>query len=238
MHIYLSPHHDDVCFSLAHLAAKQGGALISIFTVSDYVEASIALPSEREVRIAFVTALRRAEDEAFARAAGLTRHDLGLEEPPVRGLEPFDRTGIEEDVQRIAGRLVPYVLGLVERTEDESHTLYCPMAIGGHRDHLSVLLAVHGAAALARRCALFLYEDLHYASNPRLREAGMAFAARLFQPRRLARVAIRLNAEDAARKLKGIGLYRSQHKSAPRLADYIPASKLAPAPHEMLWQLK
>ena len=35
MAIFLSPHHDDICFSLAGLAERTGGDLVNIFTISD-----------------------------------------------------------------------------------------------------------------------------------------------------------------------------------------------------------
>jgi len=41
MHIFLSPHHDDICFSLGHLAGRGGGDLVNLFTRSQYVAVAI-----------------------------------------------------------------------------------------------------------------------------------------------------------------------------------------------------
>ena len=105
MAIFLSPHNDDVCFSLAGLAERTGGDLVSIFTLSEYVASPIPLPTDRARRMAAITALRREEDTRFAQAAGLVRHDLALAEPPVTGLGPFEHTRIGEEVSLLSRRL-------------------------------------------------------------------------------------------------------------------------------------
>ena len=81
LHVYLSPHHDDACFSLGHCAGRQGGRVVNIFTRSEHVAASLLLPTDPQQRVAFVSDLRRREDEAFVAAARLDRADLALEEP-------------------------------------------------------------------------------------------------------------------------------------------------------------
>lgn len=169
MDIYLSPHHDDVCFSVGKLASQTGGELVNAFTISRYVAARVDLPGEPDAQVAAISNLRRQEDLRFTTAAGLARHDLGLSEPPVLGLGPFDLTGIADEIRHLSARLIPFVLDLLEREDDPRRSaLYSPMGIGGHRNHLSMLLTVRRAyEALSQRCAVFLYEDLHYASNAR-----------------------------------------------------------------------
>ena len=109
MHIYLSPHHDDVCFSLGHLACQTGGTLLNAFTISHYTAAPVDLPQGRDARIGFVSDLRRQEDLRFAETAGLSRHDLRLSEPPVLGLKPFDPAGMDLEVQDLTARLTPTI---------------------------------------------------------------------------------------------------------------------------------
>jgi len=239
MNVYVSPHNDDVCFSLGALASQQGGELVSVFTVSDYVAAATPLPRDRSERIAAVTALRRREDESFAAAAGLDRHDLGLAEAPVRGRAPFDASSLERDVEDVGACLVPFLWTLLPAGSDPTtSSVYCPMGIGAHRDHLCVLAAVRRAfKILQRRCALYLYEDLHYASAPDVRGAGLARARRLFADAELTPCVVRLDSRAAALKLQWIALYASQHAHVPRSADYVPASGSEPEPHEMIWRV-
>jgi len=112
------------------------------------------------------------------------------------------------------------------------------MGIGGHRNHLSVLLAVRGAyEALGRRCAVFLYEDLHYASDARARQRGLALAAKVFAGAELSPIVVALDPPAAERKMDWIGLYASQHARPPRLTDFTPASGLSPGPHEIVWRV-
>lgn len=238
MAIFLSPHADDICFSLAGLAERTGGTLVSIFTVSNYVAAPLALPDEWEERIATVTALRRAEDIRFADAAGLARHDLALSEPPVTGWGAFDLTRLDEEVTLLARQLVPFVLGLASRDGDPRPALYCPMGIGGHRNHLSVMLAVRRAiVVLSSACDLFLYEDLHYASRAPVRQRGLGIARQVFGDALTEAIPVPLDPGAAARKFQHLSSYASQHHEAPRLADFTPASGLCDLPHEIVWPI-
>jgi hypothetical protein len=230
MHVYLSPHHDDACFSLGHLASRQGGEVVNIFTRSKYLAANLPLPSDAEERIEMISAIRRQEDLAFIRAAGLNRHDLKLEEPGLVGYEPFELNDLEAAVARTSDRLIPFLLDLLPSDGDpKTVNLYCPMGIGGHRDHLSTLLTVRGAYdQLRSRCTVHLYEDLHYASVSPAREAGLKRAAEIFAGADLSSTVHFMSANEAARKMLLIGLYASQHPEPLQPAKFTPASHLTP----------
>jgi hypothetical protein len=239
LNLYLSPHYDDICFSLGHCARLQGGCIVNIFTAGDHVGADLPLPANREDRIAFVSDLRRREDEAFARAAGLERVDLGLAEPSLLGLSPFDCSRLGPDVARVSQRLTPFLLDRLPAAGDpHSTTLYCPMGIGGHRDHVATLVSLRGVFdRLSGRCALFLYEDLHYASRREAREAGLRRVAELFAGYGLYSTAYFMDASDIAQKMTLIGLYASQHPNPPQPRQYTPASGLSAEPHEIVWRV-
>jgi len=239
MHIYLSPHHDDVCFSLGHGAALTGGALVNVFTSSLYVATSPDLPADREGRLAAVSALRAAEDARFAAGAGLERHDIGLAEPPVIGRNPFDLRELKAEVDLLSDRLLPLVMRLIDAAGDGARpVLHCPLGIGGHRNHVSVLMAVRrGWPQLARRCELRCYEDLPYASNAGARDRALAFFASLFEGFARDPLVTVLSSGEAARKLARIAIYASQHAAPPEPVQFTPASGLATGPHEISWRL-
>lgn len=239
MDIYLSPHHDDVCFSVGKLASQTGGELVNAFTISRYVAARVDLPGEPDAQVAAISNLRRQEDLRFTTAAGLARHDLGLSEPPVLGLGPFDLTGIADEIRHLSARLIPFVLDLLEREDDPRRSaLYSPMGIGGHRNHLSMLLTVRRAyEALSQRCAVFLYEDLHYASNARARQQGLALVAKAFAGLELSPIVVALDPPAAESKMRLVSLYASQHAQPAQLTDFTPASGLSPGPHEIVWRV-
>jgi hypothetical protein len=239
MQIYLSPHHDDVCFSIGSLACRLGGDLVNLFTRSCYVAVDMELPSDQAARVEVISQLRREEDCRFTEAVGLVRHDLGLWEPVLMGRGPFDVGGLEVEVGALTARLLPFILSTLPREGDPSTaSLYCPMGIGGHRNHVSTLLTVRNAFdTLRRRCTVFLYEDLHYASNPRARQDGVRRATRLFAGTRFSPIVMPIAPLDSARKMQLISLYASQHPRAPQVGDFIPASGLAHGPHEIIWKI-
>lgn len=239
MHLYLSPHHDDVCFSLGHGAALTGGALVNVFTRSAWVAIPRDLPAGREARIAAISALRAGEDARFAAAAGLERHDLGLAEPPLVGRDPFDVRELKEEVDLLSATLAPKVLQLLGAAGGVAMpVLHCPMGIGGHRNHLSTLMAVRRLwPELAGRCELRCYEDLHYASAAAARERGLTFFASLFDGWARTPLVTVLSPQDAGCKLERIGFYASQHPRPPEMRQFTPASGLADGPHEIEWRV-
>src|ERR1044072_2817307 len=151
MHIYLSPHHDDVCFSIGHLAAQQGGELVNLFTRSSY--AAVPVRTDGQDRIPRITGLRRDEDRLFAEQTGLTRHDLGLDETSVIGRHSFDVSDLDGEIAILRQSLIGYLEDLLpEDAVYQNSTLFCPMGIGAHRNHVSTLLAIREAFdALSRR---------------------------------------------------------------------------------------
>jgi hypothetical protein len=239
MNLYLSPHHDDVCFSIGNLASRLGGDLVNLFTTSRYVGADLDLPADEAARVEVVSRLRRLEDEAFAEAAGLARHGFGFREPRLAGYEPFDLTDLAPEVDLLLAELIPYLLDRLPSDGDPNAAgLYCPMGIGGHRNHISTLLAVRGAyTALSRRRTVYLYEDLHYASVAPVRDEGLRRAAQVFGGYRLSPIVQPLSQGEAERKMAWIGLYASQHPRTPQLADFTPASGLDANVHEIVWRV-
>jgi hypothetical protein len=239
MHVYLSPHNDDVCFSIGHIASRFRGDLVNLFTRSCYVAVNIELPSDEEERIEVISQLRRQEDQLFTEAAGLVRHDLGLSEPALIGYDPFDLTDVKSEAGALSERLIPFLSSMLPGEGDPSAaSLYCPMGIGGHRTHLSTLLAVRNACDdLSRRCTVFLYEDLPYANDPRARQDGLRRAATVFAPTQLSPIVFPIDSDEAERKMEFIRLYATQHRCVPRIVDFTPASGRADSLHEIVWKV-
>jgi hypothetical protein len=238
--VFISPHHDDVCFSLAGMVVtRRGGQLVNVFTQSDYAVVPMPFFEDRGKRIKYITDLRTAEDLAFAHACKLTRHDLMLEESSALGIHPFDLTGIGPDVELLDSVLIEYVVGLARQLNASSNpTLYCPMGIGGHRNHVAVLLAVVKALPRLRNLyEICFYEDLHYASRGGHRNAGLSRFLRLLRAEKLNRRVLLLAPELFAKKMTLVQGYRSQHRRTVRTADFIPAAPDVHDPHEAVWVL-
>jgi hypothetical protein len=234
--IWLQPHSDDICFSLGLLAAiRRAGTLLTVFPVSNYTAAGLGgTPAELER----ITRLRLAEDAAFATNCGLTLQTLGFVGGLARGQPSFDASlapAIAAEVERgLLLALLGPTLGLVA---DRRRWLFCPMGIGGHIDHLAVLgVVLQHHRKLTEHYRIGFYEDLHYASDPTRREAGVQHFAGLLHGLTMQRRAWTLDAAQQAIKLRLVRLYGSQLTPAMTdIAAYTPAVAPGAPPHEAIW---
>jgi hypothetical protein len=225
--IYLSPHHDDACFSLATAALRLGGVVLNLFTISAYTDEDLKLSTDPTV----VSRIRDAEDLAFAEASGLARFNLDRLDSPLRDRDPFDATDIAPDVEELRPYLRRALDGLV--ITGHRRLLFCPAAIGGHRDHIvtrDVVLTDYDE--LGRDYRIVFYEDLPYAADRGNRDSGLdALRARTesFGYRHV----FRLPASEE--KLRLVRLYRSQFDRLPEdLSQFTPADG-TDRPHEAAW---
>ncbi len=226
--LYLSPHYDDIAFSLgAALLASPGGVLVDLFTRTGYVAGAptdVPDPAEAER----ISRLRQLEDDRFARRCNLEVIRLDLEEPGLRGRRSRDATGLADDV----GQLREPLFALLDRLA-AGRRVFCPAAVGGHVNHLAtraVVIEWLRRASAGSRVAF--YEDLPYAASRRARRAGLA------ELRRLAGAGLRRRAWRAGRdKLELINMYPSQH-AVPVTAfkEFSPATWWPPVPHEAIWE--
>lgn len=235
MDVYLQPHSDDICFSLAALAhSRQTGCLLTVFPISGYVPvpAGVARPSAD-----WVTRTRIAEDRAFAQACGLSLRMLRMPCASLLGYGPFDLGRVDENLGRVETVLVEAVLALaVAGGGRERPWLFCPCGIGGHVDHVAIRMAItRHYEPLAQRYRIGFYEDLHYASNAASRRSGIDALLQALPDRALHRLGLPLGAAEAT-KLSLIRHYRSQFLHPPDTVDrFTPALGSPSVPHEAIW---
>lgn len=252
--IYLSPHNDDICFSLCGVALhNRSGHLLNIYTQSHFVKggrlkrlalmAWLALNGLRNRGPRNITDLRNAEDSQFAEACHLTRHDLALQEPSLTATDCKSLRNIQPDLRELSRALLPAIDNLLSPSGVKDNVIYCPMGIGGHRNHLAVLLVILTAMQeLQQKSRVLFYEDLPYASNVRLREKGLKRFRRLTRCS-LLRTPLPLTAEQFSAKLKLASIYKTQFKNQPQSVKFIPRlSEPCPPhegtlPHEALWEI-
>lgn len=236
-HIYLSPHHDDIAFSLgAYSLDHGGGTIVNLFTRGAYTKIAPVSPNPDPETIRRTSAMRRAEDEAFCRAARLQRHDLGLSEPQLRGRHSRDPAGIPDDVAQLEAPL----LGMLGRLFSElpaPRLLFCPAGIGGHANHLATRAVVIANLGWIESMAdVMFYEDLHYAGRWRVRMRGLNDLKRAMAGRRGVREA--WTVRDEVKKLELINLYASQHEEPVTTLGhrYSPAALWPRGAHEAVWR--
>ncbi|HEX7777323.1 MAG TPA: PIG-L family deacetylase [Parvibaculum sp.] len=234
--LFLSPHADDICFSLGALAfRRRAGTLLTVFSSSSYIAPAqrwrITHPEE-------TTQIRQAEDAAFASSCGLAMRTFGLDDAMARGRDVFDLSAAEEDTSWLEEHLVPTLFDLAgETAEDIARPwLFCPAGIGGHIDHVILRSVVaRNIEPLMRRWRVCFYEDIFYAAEPMARFSGLHRLTQALPGYGLARRSCVL-AELTARKLDLIGLYESQFDTLPKnIGDFTPATGSSDAPHEAVW---
>ncbi|HEY5225233.1 MAG TPA: hypothetical protein VIJ06_00435 [Methylovirgula sp.] len=258
--VFLSPHCDDICFSLGALTHRlQAGILLNVFSKSGHVarvdlapqqlaalfesgspdSQTLGLsprPEAAEAWVNWVTKLRSGEDEAFAEACGLRRVELNLPEAPLRAQHPFKGQSSAKDALDVETALMGALSDLAAATKGTRPWLFCPAGIGGHIDHLLVRDAIlKRLGELQRLYRIAFYEDLHYASGRLKRWRGLAefhAAARMLD---LSRIKLPM-LDGGDEKLRLVHLYASQ--LTPDLMDiacYSPPASRRTGLHEAVW---
>jgi LmbE family N-acetylglucosaminyl deacetylase len=235
--LYLAPHCDDVCFSLGTFALeRRKGVLLTLFSKSGYVAQPQMVAALGRERIDAISSLRKREDLAFASQVGLRLCFGEFYDAPLRGQDPFDIASAEEDARRLDGAVIAAILAAAtDQPRDRRPWLFCPMAIGGHIDHLVVLkIVLRHYDALRARWRIAFYEDLHYASAWRDRSAGLARFEQLATRLKLRRSLWPIGAP--ADKLALVALYSSQFAEPPAsIKPFTPAQRIPAPAHEALW---
>src|SRR5581483_6631685 len=112
--VYVSPHSDDICFSLGAFARKRrSGILVTVFPNSAYLAPRPDRLSPASCED--VTRTRMSEDLAFAAACNLVARFLALGCASFYGKHPFDLTGVHE---KAAGTEAPLMQALLEIAGD------------------------------------------------------------------------------------------------------------------------
>jgi LmbE family N-acetylglucosaminyl deacetylase len=231
--IFLSPHLDDIALSCAgHLAQlTRGGEQVTIATVCTAdTPVDVALSdSARHVHWEWQLGddnpygKRRLEDLAVCSRLGASALHLGFRDAVYR----YDATGQPMYVTNFIGgavtdhdwRTLYFALAARLRVVcADASAIYCPLAIGGHVDHV----LVRSAAELALPGRLTYYEDYPYAQKVGQGDPGVrAELARITLG--LSPCVVALSADDVAARIEAIGLYPSQQFALFEDAATMPA---------------
>ena len=217
--LVLSPHRDDAAFSLSlaidsWLAARHTVTLLNCFTRSLYAPFSDADFVHQNDRLSYVSAMRRKEDEAFARhlphanARNLRLVDLNLKDAPIR-LRCADDDVCNLPVNPADPAIPKIARSLEKQIAAGTDAIVLPLALGHHVDHRTVREAT---LPLAQSLPCAFYEDLPYALRPGVSVDLEAHdvATSLEDPLTPVTVASLAPAEAAALKRRLVLLYASQ----------------------------
>lgn len=243
-HIFLSPHRDDACFSLSATIARLGGGhLVNIFTKSQYVAHPSLANHIPPLTAEQISHIRRREDQVFCKLTNLHIYDLGLDEATLRGLPwnlDINNDYSDEHIQQskiVYAHLVPLLSRISDQCGDQQITLYCPMAIGFHRDHVATLVATRMIFEdhFSTNLRFAFYEDLPYASWAGEREKGINFFTSIFTEPQLRKYYLPLDSKQINLKRQFVNVYASQHDGLPNDLDFISSDSWDLGPHEGLW---
>jgi LmbE family N-acetylglucosaminyl deacetylase len=156
----ISPHIDDACFSLG-LTIEMYNSLgdqiriVNCFTVSNFTINKNIFDVEQ------VTAIRKGEDQKLARQfKGLIFENLGLLDAPLRKELIRQKLPLNVNNQLLVLKIADFIISSIPT----GSSLFCPLSIGNHIDHLICM----EAAILVSRKNLYVvsfYEDLPYTSR-------------------------------------------------------------------------
>ncbi|PWT84835.1 MAG: hypothetical protein C5B58_04070 [Acidobacteria bacterium] len=236
--LYLSPHFDDVCFSLGAFASRRRqGILLTFFSNSTHVAKAADDPGGAiGNRVAVISALRREEDLAFAQEVGLHQVVASLDEASFRGTASWDTEKSRDAALLLNGRVMNAIAAAIQsRPLRPRPWLYCPMGIGGHVDHLTILrIVIKNYQVLQSAYRIAFYEDLHYASNWRARVTGLTRFRNLVAPLSPRRSMHLIG--DTQQKLKLINLYQTQFAQLSTSISQFTPQLFFPSPaHEAIW---
>jgi LmbE family N-acetylglucosaminyl deacetylase len=239
--IAVSPHFDDVCFSVGHLLRRMTVAekiLLNIFTRSDDVSNIPTIDRLAEVkgrqRIDAISRMRDEEDDAYARALGFRKIDLGFDDADiVAGTEKDPGHyygGIEQETIAVTDRMSQVLGELLPNGSDK--VVFCPLAIGQHRNHLVAFSAVI-ACIKPPDVPVVFYEDLPYAATPSARRTRLAELAPFLTEYGYTRHPIAITPAELAAKHADARNYASQMSDSNE--HFVMRTPDCPAMHEAIW---
>ena len=219
VHLFLSPHLDDIALSCGGWVHQLTGAgervVIAAVCSGDTPRGNTFSEAARHVHWEWQLgednpyAARRAEDIDACAALGAESLHLGFLDAVYRsdahGEPLYTRNFIggavqDADWRGMYFRLIARLRPLMAAAEH----VYCPLAIGGHVDHV----LVRSAAEAAGSCVLTYYEDYPYAQKIATGALPLGDLAVLTRGLHVRTVA--LTAVDVDARIDAIGRYRSQ----------------------------
>ena len=236
--IFLSPHFDDICFSLGALVNRvRSGLLVNIFTHGNFVAprgdgAAPLTPAE-------VRAIRSSEDSRFAEAVGLAFVDLGLEEPSLRGRGSRDLRGLADDLGQALEPVHALLASEFESASGQAVNIFCPAGIGNHVNHVVMMkLMTAQLDRLKEDARVFFYEDLPYSASAGARRRGLSRLIASAPGYKAVRIVSDI-AEQTEQKLRLMGCYPTQIHPFPKdLRRFSLSTRAFAAPHEALWEFR
>lgn len=199
--VFLSPHLDDIAFSLGGAVASFASffelILLNIFSETRY------LYHKDPKNSLSANEIREAEDRAFSQRIGAKRITLGFPDTSV-----LKHTSQSEFITSFRDHRYTPVKKEIEKVllKENPDIVFCPLGLGGHIDHRIVFHAIW-YQEIKTQAQIYFYEDLPYTAHLDLLTVESIIQSKMDQKGR----AIYFNITDfICQKEQGISLYKSQ----------------------------
>ncbi len=231
--IFISPHFDDICFSMSGLLQNLDNfnkTIINVFTNSCYIRRMSMPYMDQFKRMQIISDIRNNEDIIFCNKYNIKQINLGL-------FETSSKTIINNE-QKDAD-----ILSKIENVIDfnEEQLIFVPMGIGYHEDHIQIFNIFKNLITEKEniKSKLVLYEDLPYSHIRSDRYFRIGKLSNFLICNGFKNHKIHLKRKQILEKRKDIMLYESQHKyknyKNVRIQRYFVRSSILPHAIESLW---
>ncbi len=199
--IFVSPHFDDICFSLDGFVNKFKNfdkRIINVFTRSDYIRRMRLICSDQNLREDIISNIRKVEDDNYTTKYGFSyKENLNLKDCGSFG----DR---EKEL------LESTIIKLIKNVKKP--ILVFPIGVGLHQDHVKVFNVCRNIVESKEyKFDYIIYEDLPYSHVKKDRFSRVEQLSDFLKKNNLFYYKNLLNINDIKNKRDSIMLYESQH---------------------------
>lgn len=200
--IYLSPHYDDIAFSLSSFI-RPNNLLIDVFTISNYIE-NLSYNSKN----ISVSNIRKNEEKLFTSINNLDFIKLDFRDRGMMG-NPFSFYYNVARNNILEKRLMSLITSLI--VTNNKTTLYCPLGVGKHYNHLQIFNIIQkNYEKLLKNFEIKFYAEspyLSYKNNLINRKRNLK---QWFLEHNIKEYKNELNSIQIKQKIKNLMCYKSQ----------------------------
>jgi LmbE family N-acetylglucosaminyl deacetylase len=244
--LVISPHFDDACYSIGGFLSQNTSKKLILLTV---FSKSMVAPTThflkpvlkfsdlglfRNVQTRYVSSQRKKEDLHYCKSLNAKHVILPFQDYSLRRYKADPKLGSNSPSVAKSFETEPIfesVLKAIQPVLKSSYdSIFCPLAIGGHVDHLIVYTAAKKLlkSGLSATTNIYFYEDLPYASRFDLDEVTSCAIERSGANKpSLINITC-----DIQSKLSGIALYSSQYSPEVTMEIFAHAKRLSLASPE------
>lgn len=207
-HIFISPHFDDICFSLAGfiqtLNKDDEKIIINIFTKSNYIRRMKLENLNFNMKINLVSEIRRNEDLNFCKKYKIKQVNLDFFESSLQN-------EFKQEIETIKNSLSININNIIKNSNNKQINIYFPLGVGNHKDHILTFTLGKNLMTEFPKLKFYFYCDLPYSHKYKDFKNKLNELNSFLKENNLQQVVYKLSFKQIINKLKAILFYESQH---------------------------